>query len=103
MDLFHKYDRDGNQFLDPQEFKALMEDLQERLDFPKDEVFRFLAEADMNSDGMIEYEEFIPLALQIIQGMYAKKRLEMHMTEVNKTAESMLVHGMSREELTQLV
>jgi Ca2+-binding EF-hand superfamily protein len=103
LDLFHKYDKDGNQFLDPQEFKNLMEDLQERLDFPKDEVFRFLAEADMNSDGMIEYEEFIPLALQIIQGMYAKKRLEQHMTDVDQHAEDLLVHGMSREELTELV
>lgn len=103
QDLFHKYDRDGNQFLDPQEFKALMEDLQQRLDFPKDEVYRFLAEADMNADGMIEYEEFIPLAMQIIQGMYAKKRLEQHMSNVDQHAEDLLVHGMSREELTELV
>jgi hypothetical protein len=51
----------------------LMKDLQMRLDFPPDEILRFLAEADMNADGMVEYEEFIPLALQIIQGMYAKK------------------------------
>ena len=27
------------------------------------------SQADMNADGKIEYEEFIPLALQIIQGM----------------------------------
>uniref|UniRef100_A0A7S0ASR6 EF-hand domain-containing protein n=1 Tax=Pyrodinium bahamense TaxID=73915 RepID=A0A7S0ASR6_9DINO len=103
QDLFRKYDRDGNQFLDPQEFKALMEDLQQRLDFPKDQVYLFLAEADMNADGMIEYEEFIPLALQIIQGMYAKKRLEQHMTNVDQHAEDLLVHGMSRDELTELV
>jgi len=103
QDLFRKYDQDGNCFLDPKEFQSLMEDLQQRLEFPPDEIYRFLAEADMNADGMIEYEEFIPLAIQIIQGMYAKKRLEMHMTEVNKKAEGILVHGMSREELTQLV
>merc|ERR1719378_343855 len=78
-------------------------DLQKRLDFPKDEVYRFLSEADMNADGMIEYEEFIPLALQIIQGMYAKKRMEQHMSDVDQHAEDLLVHGMSREELTDLV
>merc|ERR1711920_31804 len=83
--------------------KELMNDLQQRLDFPKNEVLRFLAEADMNADGQIEYEEFIPLALQIIQGMYAKKRLEQHMTDVDQHAEDLLVHGMSREELTELV
>merc|ERR1719401_1517756 len=103
QDLFQKYDRDNNQYLDPQEFKALMDDLQQRLDFPKDQILLFLAEADMNADGMVEYEEFIPLALQIIQGMYAKKRLEQHMSDVNQHAEELLVHGMSREELTELV
>merc|ERR1719487_355288 len=94
---------DGNGYLDPQEFKALMMDLQKRMDFPPDEVYRFLSEADMNSDGMIEYEEFIPLALQIIQGMYAKKRFEQHMADVDQHAEDLLVHGMSRQELTDLV
>jgi len=81
----------------------LMNDLQQRMDFPPDEVYRFLAEADMNEDGMIEYEEFIPLALQIVQGMYAKKRLEQHITDIDQHAEDLLVHGMSREELTELV
>lgn len=103
LDLFKKYDQDSSQFLDPGEFKALMQDLQQRLDFPKDEILLFLAEADMNADGKIEYEEFIPLALQIIQGMYAKKRLEQHLVDVDLQAEELLVHGMSREELTALV
>jgi len=102
-DLFRKYDQDGNAYLDPPEFKSLMQDLQKRLEFPPDEMVRFLAEADMNADGMIEYEEFIPLALQIIQGMYAKKRMELHMADVEHQAEDLLVHGMSREELTSLV
>jgi len=103
QDLFHKYDSDANGYLDPTEFKSLMSDLQQRMDFPPDEIFRFLAEADMNEDGMIEYEEFIPLALQIVQGMYAKKRLEQHITDIDQHAEDLLVHGMSRDELTELV
>lgn len=103
QDLFQKYDADSNGYLDPTEFKALMNDLQQRMDFPPDEIYRFLAEADMNEDGMIEYEEFIPLALQIVQGMYAKKRLEQHMVDVDQHAEDLLVHGMSRDELTELV
>jgi len=103
QDLFHKYDGDANGYLDPSEFKSLMSDLQHRMDFPPDEIYRFLAEADMNEDGMIEYEEFIPLALQIVQGMYAKKRLEQHITDIDQHAEDLLVHGMSRDELTELV
>mmetsp|Transcript_47811 Transcript_47811/g.104080 ORF Transcript_47811/g.104080 Transcript_47811/m.104080 type:complete len:430 (-) Transcript_47811:288-1577(-) len=103
QDLFQKYDSDANHYLDPQEFKSLMQDLQKRLDFPPDEVLRFLAEADMNADGMVEYEEFIPLALQIIQGMYAKKRLEQHIVDVDEHSQNLLVHGMSRDELTSLI
>merc|ERR1712193_76418 len=72
-------------------------------DFPVDEVYRFLSEADQNADGMIEYEEFIPLALQIIQGMYAKKRFQQHMQDVEQQAEDLLVHGMARDELTEIV
>lgn len=102
-DLFRKYDQDGSQYLDPNEFKNLMNDLQRRLDFPKDEILRFLAEADMNADGMVEYEEFIPLAIQIITSMYAKKRMHQHAKDVEQAAEDLLVHGMSREELTDLV
>ena len=46
------------------------------------------------------FQEFIPLALQIIQGMYAKKRLEQHLSDVDLQAEELLVHGMSREDPT---
>jgi Ca2+-binding EF-hand superfamily protein len=103
LELFQKYDKDQSQYLDPGEFKNLMEDLQQRLDFPKDQIYLFLAEADMNADGHVEYHEFIPLALQIIQSMYAKKRLEQHISDVGQHAEDLLVHGMSRQELTELV
>lgn len=55
QDLFHKYDQHGNSYLVPMKFKALMTDLHQRWHFPQDEILLFLAEADMNADGMIEY------------------------------------------------
>jgi Ca2+-binding EF-hand superfamily protein len=103
LELFQKYDKDDSKYLDKDEFKALMKDLQAKLDFPEKEIQRFLCEADMNDDGKIEYLEFIPLAMQIIQSMFAKKRLEQHLAEVEVEAEELLVHGMSRDELTALV
>ena len=57
---------------------------------------------DLNADGMVEYEEFIPLALQIVQSIYAKKALEAHVDHVEQQAQT-LVHGMSREELTACI
>jgi len=101
-DLFKRYDEDNSKSLDPREFKTLMTDLQDRMGFPPDEIYRFLAEADQNADGMIEYEEFIPLALQIVQSIYAKKALEAHIDHVEQQAQT-LVHGMSREELTACI
>ena len=53
-DLFNRYDEDNSKSLDPKEFKTLMTDLQARMGFPPDEIYRFLAEADQNADGMIE-------------------------------------------------
>ena len=35
----------------------------------EDDMWYFLAEADSNADNKIEYHEFIPIALQIIQTM----------------------------------
>jgi Ca2+-binding EF-hand superfamily protein len=101
-DLFKRYDGDNNGYLDPREFKMLMQDLQGRMGFPSDEIYRFLAEADQNADGMVEYEEFIPLALQIVQSIYAKKNVASLIDDVENEA-SALVHGMSREELTACI
>ena len=42
----------------------------------QDDLYFFMAEADTNADGMIEYNEFIPIALQIIQTMYSRKQFE---------------------------
>ena len=60
----------------------------------------FQAEADINGDGCIEYGEFIPIALQIIQTMYAKKRMQKKEDAVAEAVENALVHGMNKEELT---
>ena len=60
-DLFKRYDEDNSKSLDPKEFKTLMTDLQGRMGFPPDEIYRFLAEADQNADGMIESPQLIVL------------------------------------------
>ena len=40
------------------------------------EAKRVMAEADFNNDGEIEYAEFIPLAVELVQAMYAKMEAE---------------------------
>lgn len=99
-DLFVEYDQDGSGYLDPKEFKNLMNDFSERVQMPKDEIYRFLAEADMNEDGKIQWSEFVPIALTIIQALHAQKKLYAQQDKMAQAAEDFLVHGMSREELT---
>ena len=36
------------------------------------EMKRVIAEFDVNQDGVIEYAEFVPLAVDLIQGIYAR-------------------------------
>ena len=37
------------------------------------EIRRVLAEADEDEDGMINYHEFVPVAVQVLQGYHARK------------------------------
>uniref|UniRef100_A0A7S1JRF9 EF-hand domain-containing protein n=1 Tax=Vitrella brassicaformis TaxID=1169539 RepID=A0A7S1JRF9_9ALVE len=101
--LFQAYDKDGSGYLDKSEFKELMHSLQKKLAFPEDEVLRFLAEADMDQNGKVDYKEFIPLAMQIVEAMYAKGETEREMQVAEKEAEEFLVHGMTKEELTETI
>jgi len=94
VELFKQYDSDGNGHLDPGEFQSLMHDLQVRIGFPVSEIDRFLAEADRNQDDRIEYEEFIPLALQIIQSLYAKTRPG----APEELPRPQLIHGLSERQ-----
>lgn len=53
-DLFRKYDFDAEGYLDPWSFKALMNDLQERMDFPKSDCPR---DVDRGSKAARRYPE----------------------------------------------
>mmetsp|Transcript_24303 Transcript_24303/g.61120 ORF Transcript_24303/g.61120 Transcript_24303/m.61120 type:complete len:425 (+) Transcript_24303:149-1423(+) len=98
--LFHKYDEDKSGYLDRREFRKLLQDLRTQVPFiSEDDLFFFMSEADGDENNRIEYDEFIPVALQIIQTMYSKKKHEQHKAEVTEEARNILVHGMDREEL----
>jgi len=104
QELFNTYDADGNGHLDRREFRTLLEDLSTRIPFmSEDDMWYFLAEADSNADNKIEYHEFIPIALQIIQTMYAKKKQADKQEKVQEEIGELLVHGMDREELMSVL
>ena len=47
-----------------------------------------LAEADENSDGQITYQEFVPLAVEVIQTMRLKARYDEVEEEINEELRS---------------
>merc|ERR1719446_748735 len=67
------------------------------------ETKRVMGEADFNDDGEISYEEFIPLAVDLVQTMYAKLEAEAARTqeedEARQEAQNCLLHGMTKEEV----
>ena len=51
---------------------------------------------------MIDFNEFLPLALSIFEAIYAKQDLHKHEEEAVSKASDLLLHGMTRQELSML-
>jgi len=79
--LFKEADRDGSGSLEFHEFAELMSTASIGLN--KAEVKLLLAEADENSDGQVTYQEFVPLAVEVIQTMRLKERAEEEEAELD--------------------
>ena len=73
------------------------------LGLSESEVKNVMAEADVNGDGEITYAEFVPLAVDLVQALYAKAEaandLAADEEEAKEAATEFMLHGMSREEL----
>lgn len=103
--LFKEHDSDGNGFLDHREFKSLLESA--NLGLSAKEVKRIMAEADEDDDGMVGYTEFIPIAIDLIQSLYAKadvaKAEEQAKMSAREEAQHHMLHGMPRETLESIM
>jgi len=100
--LFVDADADGNGVLDRKEFKSVFIGLKEELSLTDKDVLRIMAEADENEDGQIEYSEFLPIAIDVMQSIYAKQDFEataLEREEVLEDVRDYLLHGMPQEEL----
>jgi Ca2+-binding EF-hand superfamily protein len=62
--IFKENDADGNGVLDRKEFKACLKSAD--LGLTKKEINMLLSEADENDDGVVTYEEFVPMCFQIL-------------------------------------
>jgi len=105
--LFTDADADGNGVLDRKEFKNVFNGLKEELDLDQKDVMKIMAEADENDDGTIEYNEFVPIAVDVVNSIYAKQDFEAEQEgrkeEALEDARDFLLHGMPREELEAML
>lgn len=107
LDLFRRADADGNGYLDHGEFKAVLQSVAEELRLSHGEIRSIMAEADTNEDGVIEYEEFVPLAMDVVRAIFSKaahgaKRAERE-EEAERQTRDFMLHGMPRREMEQLM
>lgn len=77
------------------------------LGLTEDDIKRLMAEADVNADGQIDYQEFVPLAVDLVQGMYAKLDMkastDAQEERARVAANEYMLHGMSKDALNAVI
>ena len=103
VDLFREADTDGSGSLDLAEFEKLMATAS--LGLSSSEVKLLLSEADENADGCVSYQEFVPLAVEVVQTMRLKARYDEYEEEVSEEYRSaaMMIVGLSADEVATAV
>ena len=81
--MFHEADSDQSGSLSFDEFHALMEKID--LGITSQELRFVISEADENADGVVDYEEFVPIAVDMILAFRARTTARKHMTEAEGT------------------
>ena len=69
-----------------------------KFDLSPSEMASLLAEADVNNDNEIDYAEFVPIAVELVQAFSQKEQTEWQ-KEKAEVHEEMLLHGMPKEVL----
>jgi Ca2+-binding EF-hand superfamily protein len=91
--LFSIADVDNNGVLDQREFSKLLQ--KSGLGFSQRMIRKLMMEADSNQDGVIQYDEYVPIMLEIIQALRVKSYKQEDEAEARQGAVSFLLNGVS--------
>lgn len=102
--IFQRADKDSSGALDATEFRDCIHSIAEQLTLDAASARQLMSLADSNADGLVQYPEFIPVAVQLI-GMVAAAQANAAAADALKarafdTAQYILVHGMTPQEVT---
>jgi Ca2+-binding EF-hand superfamily protein len=100
-ELFTAADKGGKGFLSAVEAHALIATLGPEFNLTESDIKYIMAEADQDHNGQIEFCEFIPLALEVFESLYAKTEVHRQQELALIEAEELLLHGLSQEELEE--
>merc|ERR1712159_739268 len=105
LKIFEEADQDGSGTLSYKEFKEVIQT--SKLNFTKNEIRRMLMEADENEDGYIDYHEFLPIGVDIVQAMFARREAvkaeEAVELQAAEAAQVALMHGMDQNQYKQML
>ena len=101
--MFDSADVEGKGYLSRAQATAVVRNMAGELSFSESQVQYIMTEADENNDGMIDFNEFLPLMMEIVQLLIAKQDVEAQMAESEAMIEDKLLHGMDREALNTLL
>jgi len=102
--LFNDADADHNGVLDVHEFFTLFQTAD--LGLSRRDVAFILAEADVSGDNVVQYAEFVPIAVDVIQSLRLRAQLakEVAASEESATDEAVTtLYGMERGELEAMM
>ena len=96
--IFQEADKDGSGRLDREEFTQAL--ISSDVGFSEEEIQVLGAAVDVDADGLISFDEFAPLAYDLLVEHIARALDTAEAEDAARLqAKEMLVHGMSREEL----
>ena len=102
-DMFSASDEEGKGYLSRQQATAVVNNVAAELSFNEKQIEYIMSEADANHDNMIEWNEFLPLMLELVQLLVSKADVEAKLMENEAMVEDKLLHGMDRETLNNLL
>ena len=88
-DIFLTADKDQNGYLDRKEFQDVLRSTD--LNLSRRDYRKIMIECDENDDGCIEYNEFVPFMVQVLQAFKAKDEMTEQMQKDQQEAAEVLV------------
>jgi Ca2+-binding EF-hand superfamily protein len=100
INMFKEADDDGNGFLTFDEFQVLLEKVD--LGISSQEMRFVISEADENENGVVDYCEFVPLAVDMIQSFRARNRAKTQTSQIDSEVDEVIMNSLSQSEINSI-